>query len=64
MEIKTRYIASSMIELTCIDGGNQITVDVTNLMGFVDVDFIENLRQVANELEEHNSKLKNAIKNE
>lgn len=45
---------SKIIELTCKDHNTQFTVDVTNLNGLVDVNLIENLRQIADELEEQN----------
>ena len=46
--------ASKVIELTCKYYDTQFTVDVTNRKGLVDVSLIENLRQVADELEEQN----------
>ncbi len=60
MQILTKHYgrtitgASKMIELTCKDYDTQFTVDVTNLKGLVGVSLIENLRQVADELEQQN----------
>ncbi|WP_424493917.1 hypothetical protein [Salinimicrobium sp. GXAS 041] len=67
MEFKTRHFgghgnkASSIIELTISDfGGNsEITEDITNLDGLVDDNLISGLRELADELEEHNEKIKN-----
>lgn len=50
----SRTAPSKIIELTCKDYDTQFTVDVTNLKGLVDVNLIQNLRQVADELEEQN----------
>ena len=48
---------SSVIQLTVTDwGGNSlITEDVTDLHGRVDTELIEQLRQIADELEEQNN---------
>ena len=54
----SRTTPSKIIELTCKDYDTQFTVDVTNLKGLVDVNLIENLRQVADELEEQNRLVK------
>jgi hypothetical protein len=50
----SRITPSKIIELTCISYDTQFTADVTNLKGLVDVRLIENLRHVADELEEQN----------
>lgn len=55
MEITIRYICSSIIELTVTDHGVILTSTITNLDGTVDTDFITNLRNIADELEEHNT---------
>lgn len=40
--------------MTVENWGSTITTDVTDLNSFVDTNLIENLRQVAEELENHN----------
>lgn len=60
MEISIRHIGSSAghparcIELTVNDYGNILVSDITDLKGRVDEDFIQNLRDIADELEEQN----------
>ena len=63
MELSIRHIgsvngsASKIIELTVIDyyGKYKIEETVTNLNGVVDNSFIQNLRDIANELEDQNN---------
>jgi len=61
MEFTTRHIgayggnASTIIELTVSGGNASITEDVTDLNGKVDEDFIMELRELADELEEQNN---------
>ncbi|MEO6707200.1 MAG: hypothetical protein ABIN04_15280 [Ginsengibacter sp.] len=43
-----------ILELTVENYGTSITVDVSNLDRMVDTSLIENLRSIADELEEHN----------
>ncbi len=50
----SRLTPSNIIELTFKDYDAQFTVDVTNTKRLVDINLIENLRQVADELEEQN----------
>jgi GTP:adenosylcobinamide-phosphate guanylyltransferase len=50
----SRTSPSKTIELTFKSDESEFTVDVTNLKGLVDVNLIENLRQIADELEEQN----------
>ena len=50
----SRTTPSKIIELTCQDFGTRFTTDVVNSKGLVDVNLIQNLRQVADELEEQN----------
>ena len=65
MELKTRHIgsfggnAANIIELTVTDwGGNSsITETITDLNSRIDENFIMELRQLADELEEQNQKL-------
>lgn len=54
----SKVIPSSIIELTIIDSDTELTFDVTNNESGVDVNLIENLRRIADELEEQNTKLK------
>lgn len=46
---------ASIIELKITENGSQISADVTNLKGFVDVNLINNLREIADDLEEQNT---------
>lgn len=66
MEFKTKHIGSfggspaEIIELT-IESSNynaQIIENLTDFDGFVDDNFIDRLRWLADELEEHNNKVK------
>ena len=52
---------ASIIELTVTDfwGGCKISEDVTDLKGNIDPELIDSLRQLADELEEHNQKVAN-----
>ena len=54
----SRTKPASIIELTCKDYYAELTADLTNMNGFVDENFIQNLRDIADELEEHNNKKK------
>ena len=64
MDFKTKYIEgsrispASIIEITVSNDSFTITEDITDLNSKVDEDFIFELRQLADELEEHNEKLK------
>jgi len=70
MELKTRHIggfgviAANMIELTVTDwgGSSSITETITDLKGRIDENFIMSLREIADELEEHNNHLPNISK--
>ena len=60
MELITRNIGASIIELTIKGHGDTtITEDITDLNSMVDLGFIQNLRSIADELEEHNHKVEN-----
>lgn len=65
MELKTRHIgsfggrASSIIELTASINGAEITEEVTDFRSNVDDSFIMQLRDLADELEDQNNKIKN-----
>jgi hypothetical protein len=48
--------AAKLVELTIDLFNGTYTEDVTNLHGFVDEELISNLREIADELEEHNRK--------
>jgi len=66
MTIESRHIGSfggnvaACIQVTVTDwgGGSAITEDVTDLHGFVDIELIQQLRNLADELEEQNNLLK------
>ena len=65
MELNTRHIgsfggnAAHIIELTVTDwrGNSSITETITDLNSRIDENFIMELRQLADELEEQNQKL-------
>lgn len=60
MKLSLKYIGripNREIELTVKISNGEFTEDVTNLYYVVDVDLINNLREVADELEEHNKEL-------
>lgn len=60
MNFETRHIGAHgatpahIIELTVSDGNATITADVTDLNHKVDEDFIRQLYELADELQEHN----------
>lgn len=60
MNFETRHIGAyggnpaKIIELTVSDGNTTITADVTDLNHKVDEDFIRELYELADELQEHN----------
>lgn len=56
MEIKSRYIGNSIIEITVSTNNTSMTEDITDINSYIDENFIENLRNLADELEEHNEK--------
>jgi len=64
MEFKIKHIGAyggfpaEIIELTIESLNSTITEDITDLNSKVDEDFIFELRQLADELEEHNEQLK------
>lgn len=57
MEISTRRVSKNILELTVNSYGTNITVDVTDLNGRVDENLIQNLREIAFELEEQNERI-------
>jgi len=57
MEISIRKIGSKIIELTVDSDENLLTKEITKLDGTVDQDFINRLREIADELEDHNSQI-------
>ena len=59
MEITIRHICFSIIEMTVADGDSFIKTHVTNLSGRVPEDLIQNLKDVAEELELHNTEHQN-----
>lgn len=64
MDFKTKHIGSyggnpaKIIELTIEGCDSTITEDITDLKGNIDENFIMSLRNLADELEEHNLKKK------
>ena len=62
MEITTKYIGRTIVEVTINTPESSITVDVCDLNGLADPDFIERLRGVAKELEDHNEDVKERTK--
>jgi len=58
IDISLRFIGKSIVEMTIDDFGVSITSNVADLKGVVDPRLIENLRDVANRLEEHNESIK------
>ncbi len=52
---RSRNSASTIIELKVETASATIVVDVTNTKGLVDVDLIQDLRNIADELEEQNN---------
>lgn len=52
------YVEGKLVELIVSGFSATLTEDITNLKGEVDENFIQNLRSIADELEEHNQKLK------
>ena len=59
MEIKVRSIGSSIVEMTVEDCGTVIATDVTDMNGLVPIELINNLKEIAEELEQHNQALTN-----
>jgi hypothetical protein len=60
MDIKIRHInRSSIVELIIITNNTTIIETITNLKGKVDENLIESLKNIVNELEEHNEMIKN-----
>ncbi len=68
MELYTRQIGgygdypAKIIELTVINQGTTTTEGVTDLKGRVDENLIQSLREIADELEEHNANLYEKLK--
>jgi len=66
MEISTRHYgghsgkAYAIIEITVQDGGNTMTVDVTDLYGKVDEELIQSFKDIVEELEEQNELINKA----
>lgn len=56
---RSRNNPSTSIELTVKSGGNCIIEDITNLKSHVDASLIQDLRDIADELEEQNRLITN-----
>ena len=61
MEIKIRNIGNLIVEMTIEDWGAKITTDITTLNGVVPIELINNLKEVAEELELHNEQIKERV---
>ena len=57
MDISIREFGSTMLELTIELNGSRLIEEITKLDGTVDQGFINQLREVADELEEHNNQI-------
>ena len=55
----SRYTPSRIIELTVKCDNGTITEDITDRNSFVSGNFINSLREIADELEEHNTEVTN-----
>lgn len=58
MEIRLRVSAGGICEVTVHSFGDTLKADVANISGEVDTDFIDQLRDVADTLEEQNKLVK------
>lgn len=60
MDFKTEHIGSfggrpaNIVQLVVSTNNTTITEDITDLKGMIDNDIIQSLRNIADELEEHN----------
>lgn len=54
IQLKTRRIGNCIVEITIETPETTLTFDVCNLLGIADVEFIESLKNAAQELKEHN----------
>lgn len=67
MNITLNHIGSkgggpaSIVEMTITGLAGEITEDISNMYSYVNIEIIENLREIADELEEHNKKLTECI---
>ena len=58
MKITSRFIGSTIIEVTVSTNETSLTEDVCDLNGLVEQDFIDILKELVEDLELHNKKLK------
>ena len=61
MQIKIRIIGNLIVEMTIEDCGATIATDVATLNGVVPIELIDNLKEVAEELELHNEQIKERV---
>ena len=54
MDISLRHVCGTIIEMTVECDGTTITASITDLNSRVDEQFIQDLRDIADSLEEHN----------
>tara|TARA_R110000803_G_scaffold121521_1_gene189615 strand:- start:346 stop:525 length:180 start_codon:yes stop_codon:yes gene_type:complete len=57
MKITSRFIGSTIIEVTVSTNDTSLTEDVCDLNGLVEQDFIDILKELVEDLELHNKKL-------
>ena len=58
MDISVRFACDAMAYVTVTEGDTTITTDVCNMRGAADEGFIQQLRDVADKLEQFNEKNK------
>tara|TARA_R110000796_G_scaffold235030_1_gene353973 strand:+ start:48 stop:230 length:183 start_codon:yes stop_codon:yes gene_type:complete len=59
MQITSRRLGDIILEVTIETKDTTFTEDVCNWNGFIDLDFIDSLKELVEELELHNEQLKN-----
>lgn len=57
MKIDLNFIGENIIEMRCENNTSSITEELTNLFGIVDEEFILNLKDIIDSLEQHNEKI-------
>jgi len=62
MKLTTKYIGKTIVEVTIATPECSLMVDVCDLNGLADPEFISSLKEVADELELHNEQLKVKVK--
>lgn len=62
MKLSLKYIGRTILNLVVESNNTTLEEDITNLHYYVDEDFITSLREIADNLEEHNNKQRNKDK--